>query len=100
MAINVEGTFKLWDNKSVAPNETSPEIFIDIAEILGVYFKVNPSVDIALEAYVKDQWIEVYRWTNPGTDWVFDAFPIPMAQKVRLKALDEATITAYLEVKR
>ncbi|MCD6114967.1 hypothetical protein J7J74_01610 [bacterium] len=100
MSISTYDHFKVWDNASVASGDHSDYIYVHIAEILGVYFKLSASVDIALEAYIKDQWIEVYRWENPGTDWVFDAFVCPLATSVRLKALGSATVTAYFTVKR
>jgi len=100
MAISVYDKFKVWDNASVVNGDTSTEVYCHIAEDLGVYFKMTASVDIALEALVGDDWIEVYRWTNPGTDWVGDIFVPPMSSKVRLKALGTTTITAYLNVKR
>jgi len=100
MAISIYDTFKVWDAKAVVAGDVSEEIYVDIAEVLGVYFKMTVSIDIILEGYIKDQWLEVYRWTSPGTAWVHDSFALPMASKVRLKATGATTITAYFDVKR
>ena len=100
MAISSYDVFYVWQNESVSAGGTSPEVYCDKAEALAVYFNLSGSVDIALEAYIDGRWIEVYRWVDPGIDWVSDTFIYPMAEKVRLKALSDVTAIAYICVKK